>query len=105
MQGYSQDYLADEIGMSAGNLGKIERGEIDVNTKHLQQIARVLKINVSELFEEKATVKDRNNLYGFSTKDEFRSLAETVQLLAKEVKDLREIVLPLVKKQSKPKKK
>jgi transcriptional regulator with XRE-family HTH domain len=105
MNGYSQDYLADAIGMSSGNLEKIERGEIDVNTKHLQQIAKVLKTNISELFEEKPNAKDKNTSYGSATKDEVRNLAETVHLLAKEVKELREAVLPLVKKQAKTKKK
>ena len=54
--GLSQENVAEEIGMSHGNYGKIERGEIDVSSTHLIQLAKVLKVNVSDFFENKLKV-------------------------------------------------
>jgi transcriptional regulator with XRE-family HTH domain len=103
MRDLSQDNVADEIGMSAGNFGKIERGEIDVSSSHLLQIARVLKVNVSDFFEEKSpALKEKQNQYGYATKDELENLSRQMQtLIKKEFEKLRE---ELPSKKSPPKK-
>ena len=94
MRGFSQDNVADEIGMSAGNFGKIERDEIDISSSHLFQIAKVLKINVSDLFEDKVSVKEKQNPYGYATKDELDNLSRQMQtLIKKEFEKLREELL------------
>jgi transcriptional regulator with XRE-family HTH domain len=51
LAGLSQENIAEEIGMSHGNFGKIERGEIDINTHHLFAVAKALKVDVTELFD------------------------------------------------------
>ncbi len=97
MRDLSQDNVADEIGMSAGNFGKIERGEIDISTSHLLQIAKVLKVNVIEFFEDKLIVAEKQNNYGFVTKDEMEILGRQMQtLIIKEFEKLRE-EMPLKK--------
>jgi len=83
MRDLSQDNIADEIGMSAGNFGKIERGEIDISSSHLLQIAKVLKINITDLFEDKLTLAEKENTYGFATKDELENLSRQMQNLIK----------------------
>jgi transcriptional regulator with XRE-family HTH domain len=91
MRDLSQDNVADEIGMSAGNFGKIERGEIDISTSHLVQIAKVLKVNVIEFFEDKLTLAEKENTYGFATKDELENLSRQMQsLIRKEFEKLRQ---------------
>ncbi|MBL7919163.1 MAG: helix-turn-helix transcriptional regulator [Bacteroidia bacterium] len=91
INGLSQDNLADEIGMSPGNYGKIERGEIDVSSSHLIKIAKALKVNVSDFFEEKKTNLKENKVdYGYATKEELSELAQAINILNKEIAKLKE---------------
>lgn len=92
IKGLSQDNVADEIGMSPGNYGKIERGEIDVNSTHLMEIAKALKVNVSDLFDEKSKnyFKENRTDYGYVTREDFITLVNSVNSLAKEMEKLRE---------------
>lgn len=92
LKGLSQDNVADEIGMSAGNFGKIERGEIDVSASNLIQIAKVLGVQVSNLFDDKpiATISEPKTDFGYATKEELYQVAQALQSLAKQIENLRE---------------
>ncbi|MDP1800867.1 MAG: helix-turn-helix transcriptional regulator [Bacteroidota bacterium] len=106
VSGLSQDNVAEEIGMSSGNYGKIERGEIDVSSTHLMKIAKTLKVNVSDFFEEKkANIKETKTDYGFATKEELSEIAQAVQLLTKEIAKLREEIPSSKSSAAKPKRK
>ena len=49
--GYSQDGLADAIGICAGNhIGTIERGETNLTVKKLENIANVFDMDIMDLF-------------------------------------------------------
>jgi transcriptional regulator with XRE-family HTH domain len=92
VSGLSQENIAEEIGMSYGNYGKIERGEIDVNSTHLIAIAKVLKVNVSAFFETKSGVnssKPKLN-YGYATKGELLALADAIVKLTKAFEHIEE---------------
>jgi transcriptional regulator with XRE-family HTH domain len=84
--------VADEIGMSGGNFGKIERGEIDIDSTHLIKLAKVFKINVADFFEDnaKAVVKDPKPDYGFATKEDLVIITNALQALAQQVEKLSE---------------
>lgn len=49
LKGYTQNELADEIGVSISVLGSIERGTRSADLKILQKISDVLKIELEEL--------------------------------------------------------
>ena len=105
LRGLSQDNMADEIGMSAGNFGKIERGEIDVSASNLIQIAKVLGVSVSDFFEDKpiTPLSDKKIEYGYATKEELSEVAKALQSLAEQINNLRE-ELPTKKPAKKTKK-
>lgn len=90
--GLSQENIAEEIGMSHGNYGKIERGEIDVSSSHLIQIAKVLKANVGEFFEEraKANIKETKTDYGYATKAELAEVTHALHTLTQAIEKLQE---------------
>jgi transcriptional regulator with XRE-family HTH domain len=92
ISGLSQENVADEIGMSGGNFGKIERGEIDIDSTHLIKLAKVFKINVADFFEDnaKAVVKDPKPDYGFATKEDLVIITNALQALAQQVEKLSE---------------
>ena len=92
VSGLSQENVAEEIGMSYGNYGKIERGEIDVSSTHLIAIAKVLKVNVSAIFETKLgiNISEPKLNYGYATKDELLDLATAIIKLTKTVEHIEE---------------
>jgi transcriptional regulator with XRE-family HTH domain len=49
LKGYTQNELADQLGVSIAILGSIERGTRKPDSKMLQHIAGVLGIDVEEL--------------------------------------------------------
>lgn len=50
--GYSLRALGDEIGVSHAHLSKIENEKKKPNLKMLEEISKVLKVNISYFFEE-----------------------------------------------------
>ena len=74
-------HLADEIGIRHTSLSKIEReGTNSVET--LIKIAEVLKVELSELFEDspKVNLKESKGEYGYITKHEFNSRFSELEL-------------------------
>ena len=56
LKGYSQEYVASQLGMVQTNYSKIERGETkDMTVKRLEEIAKVLEVDPSSIlnFDEK----------------------------------------------------
>ena len=47
---WTQEDVAEKLGISTHAYAKIERGETDVNLSRLQQIAKVMDIGLSQLF-------------------------------------------------------
>ncbi|TAN35464.1 MAG: XRE family transcriptional regulator [Verrucomicrobia bacterium] len=48
-KGWSQEDIAERLGMSPTGYGKIERGETDIPLSRLEQISAILDINLSDL--------------------------------------------------------
>jgi transcriptional regulator with XRE-family HTH domain len=48
-RGWTQENMADKLGISTYAYAKIERGETDVNFSRLQQIAEVMEIDLPRL--------------------------------------------------------
>jgi transcriptional regulator with XRE-family HTH domain len=51
MQGFSQENMAEILGISTRSFAKIERDETDANHSRLEQIAGVLKIELADLLK------------------------------------------------------
>jgi len=50
--GYSQDYIAEKIGMNQGNYGRLEKGVASITVERLQQIAEAFGLQASDLLGE-----------------------------------------------------
>ena len=63
-RGWTQENMAEKLGISTNAYAKIERGETDVNFSRLEQIAQVMEIDLPQLLG----VDDKNvfNLTGSS---------------------------------------
>ncbi|KJV05609.1 helix-turn-helix domain-containing protein [Methylocucumis oryzae] len=51
LKGWSQEEVANKLGMSPNGYGSIERGETDVNFSRLEQIAELFNIRLSDLLK------------------------------------------------------
>jgi transcriptional regulator with XRE-family HTH domain len=102
--GLNQESVADEIGMSGGNFGKIERGEIDINTEYLEKLAKLFKIPVTSFFDDRPiqSLNEKNQNYGYASQTDMDALTEMVKKLAVEIEKIHE-KLPAKKAPKKPK--
>ncbi|WP_083234941.1 helix-turn-helix domain-containing protein [Candidatus Marithrix sp. Canyon 246] len=50
LRNLTQETMAEKLGVSTYSYAKIERGETDVNISRLQQIAKIMEIELSQLF-------------------------------------------------------
>ena len=71
LKGYSQEYVASQLGMVQTNYSKIERGETkDMTVKRLEEIAKVLEVTPATIlsFDEKqvfnSTFNNQSGSYG-----------------------------------------
>lgn len=100
---YTQENLAEELGMTKSAFSKIERGETDANVSRLLRIAEILEVNVCDFFEEQpriAQFHDQQNPYGYASKQEVEQLSRSIQALLREIEKMK-----LELQQSKPAKK
>jgi transcriptional regulator with XRE-family HTH domain len=107
LAGLNQEVVAEEIGMSGGNFGKIERGEIDINTDYLLKLAKLFKVTVSDFFDDRPihSLSEKDQNYGYASQADMDALTELVKKLAIEIEKIHE-KLPAKKvvKKTKPKK-
>jgi DNA-binding XRE family transcriptional regulator len=52
-KGFTQEQLANELGVEISQISRIERGVINTSMTTIYEIAKILKINISELFDFK----------------------------------------------------
>lgn len=103
LRNYTQEFMAEKLGMSQTGYSNIERDETDVSLSRLHQIAKVLEIKLQDLlgFDEKmmfvGSMSNNNTANGviFSSEgfDRERKLyEEQIKLLKEEVAFLRGLV-------------
>jgi len=105
LKGWSQEDVADKLGMSPNGYGSIERGDTDVSLSRLEKIAAVFGVNLTELvsFGDKISYNqtgntNHQNWYGNSeiTQLELKHELEKKEILLaernKEIAHLNEII-------------
>lgn len=101
LRNFTQEFLAERLDMSQTGYSKIERGETDISISRLQQIAKVLAVEIQDIlgFDEKMIFNLSNNNQGEShgivihseVSDRERDLyAKQLAYLQEEIKYLRE---------------
>lgn len=87
--GYSQEQVADYIGIDTTNYGRIERGQTSITFDRLMQLAQLYKLNIIELVAMLTNSKITN------TKEPSDNihLLEAIDYLKNEVAFLRESLI------------
>lgn len=70
-QGYSQDYMANQLGITTSAYSKMERGETKIDIDRLKQLSETLKTDVIDLLSDENIVIAYNgdhsvNVNGYS---------------------------------------
>lgn len=105
LRGLSQENLADELGMSSTGYGKIERDEVSVSFDRLQQISKVLGVDIENIigFDENIAFNNFHSTIewqvgNYSMPVEMKKLYEDkITLLEDKVKYLEDKILQLSK--------
>lgn len=88
-KGFSQEHVADYIGIDTTNYGRIERGQSSITFDRLEQLAELYEMTVVELVMQlvNLTINPQKEVV------EPTSLLDTIEYLKKEVSFLRESLL------------
>lgn len=49
LRNYTQEYMAEKLGLSQNGYGKMEREDSDISVTRLTQIAEILEVNLLDL--------------------------------------------------------
>lgn len=76
---FTQNYMADELGIDVANYGRLERGETGVSVERLKKIGEILGVKVSFLMDEKSNEDGEEN----------QKHSEILKEILKEIKTIR----------------
>ncbi|MBD0255636.1 MAG: helix-turn-helix transcriptional regulator [Cytophagales bacterium] len=93
-KGYSQHFVAKQLGMSQNNYWKIENGKVDIKLNTLQQLAIILNVEMNQLLAGSPTgasasatqqhLTEREQLYQQLLQSKAHELLLQQQLLSKQ---------------------
>ena len=89
---YTQQNMADELGLSHSAYSKIERGQTDPSVGRLTEIAKILEVEVTFFFQDTSLINkidDPNKTYGFASKKELEDLINTINKMKQEILNLK----------------
>lgn len=66
LKGFSQEYMANQLGISQRQFSRIENNETDINLSKLEKISDILEVSLNQLlgFDEKFIFKNCENAFG-----------------------------------------
>jgi transcriptional regulator with XRE-family HTH domain len=91
----TQDNLAFELGITKSAYSKIEREESNISIKRLEQIAKVLEVDIVDFFKEEPdenAVEDTKAQYSIATKEDIEEIARMVQEMSRELGNLKDFL-------------
>jgi transcriptional regulator with XRE-family HTH domain len=87
IRSFSQEKVADELKMSVGNYGKIERGDVSISVDTFLRICQILEIKPSQLLDEGEQLS-HSNLSSFVTRSEFQILQKEFEVLSVKLENI-----------------
>lgn len=104
MRNFTQSHMANELGLSLGGYGKIERDETDVTISRLNKIAEVLDTSIStilsfdsnQVFNQyhnktanaNGVVKNQQIISDQGLDEIFKSMKSEIEILKSQINDL-----------------
>ena len=91
----SQENIAFELGLSRSAYNKIETGTTSPNTNRLQEIAKVLEVDITEFFKDSKAfgkAEDPKLQYGFAIKSDIEEMMKVIQSMLTDINELKATV-------------
>lgn len=82
-KGYSQEYMAEQIGIDAVTYGRVETGKIKLTVERLYDISVVLGYNIQTIFELPDSIKETSDDFNDLLNMMKRSIQLSEQILQK----------------------
>lgn len=108
IKGYSQEAMAENLGISHTAYAKMERGESKITEEKLQKIAALLGIGTEDLknFDEKMIFKNCNNIVNGTNENQYTNdfekerlaYQQTIEVLKAQNQQQQEIISQLLAK-------
>lgn len=108
--GYSQEYMAQELGVDQTSYGRLERGDRELKLKTLIQIAHILNVKVGDIisFKPEKSLKsiynkqdvDPNQSVERDSEANYNIYKEEIKRLKETIKD-KELIIDLLTKDKK----
>lgn len=105
MNQWTQEEVAEKLGMSTTGYAKIERGQTNVSVEKLKQIAQVFNLNVAQLLDDErfvmCSIGDNNSNYNnyFGTNEklslENEKLKQLLSAKESEIEALKKVIVLL----------
>jgi transcriptional regulator with XRE-family HTH domain len=97
-RGFSQDNLASALGITQPSYARLEKDDMRLNIPRLIQIAKFLKVSVTELVNEQPNriINNTQNTYGYV--EIMNADKEHIESLKEEIETLKNIISGLMKK-------
>ncbi len=94
LKNLTQEYLAEQVGMTTSGYSRIERGEVKISLDRLQQVAQVLGVQPNDLaaFDENVffTNDGKGNDRGFSIRADKELLQQLIATYEARIADLKD---------------
>ncbi len=106
---YSQENMAGELSISTSAYSKIERGITDPSIGRLDQIAKILGVQVTQFLQEGAgenKIQEKEKIYGsgYATKEEIEEITSAIKQLKLEMASIKKEMTTRVDSKGKKKK-
>lgn len=91
----SQQNMADDLNLSLSAYNKIERGVTDTSVDRLAAIAKILKVEVVDFFQEPTTItkaEDGSKAIGYATKADIDDINHAIKKLQQEIINLKVLI-------------
>lgn len=93
---WSQEQMAERLGMSKNGYAKIERGEVTLNLERLEQIAQILGVGIVDLLQNQdknvvVQTQNQNANYHYNhyaSNESLKAEIEKLQLIIKHKEEL-----------------
>lgn len=94
LRNFTQEYVAEQVGMTTSGYSRIERGEVKVSIERLGQIAKALDLRPHDLtsFDEKSFFSNLGNANDqrFSTSNEQATVQQVIAAYEARIADLKD---------------
>lgn len=103
IKGFTQKQIADYIGTSVNNYGRLERGEIDVTVDRLEKIAKILEVGIEDILKLdegfNVVINNSKDFYVGKTIN-ITSLQDRLDILESKISEIENLLSTLKEKNS-----